>query len=70
MGLPDQTPVEALNNCPTTALPLIAGRLVFAGGGGWPTTAVWAETAVVLPPALLAVTATRSVAPTSAAVSV
>ena len=70
MGLPVQTPVEADNGCPLTGLPLITGRLVFAGGCGEVTTAVWADTAVVLPAALLAVTATRSVDPTSAAASV
>ena len=32
VGLSDHVPVEAFNSCPTTALPLIAGRPVFAGG--------------------------------------
>jgi hypothetical protein len=46
---------------------LIVGGEVFVGGVGatW-TTAVAAEVAVALPPLLLAVTATRIVAPTSA----
>jgi hypothetical protein len=60
--------VEAARVWPTTALPLIAGSAVFAGGvatGAAATKAVWLDTAVVDPPAFVAVTATRSVNPTS-----
>ena len=61
-------PFDALNVCPSTVEPLTAGATVFAGGGGV-TVAVAAEVAGVEPPALLAVTTTRSVCPTSPAAS-
>jgi hypothetical protein len=51
----------------TCAVPLITGTAVFTGGGGggaW-TTPVTAEVATPEPPALLAVTTTSIVCPTS-----
>ena len=50
-------------------MPETVGGEVFVGPDGV-TTVVWAETAVTLPAPLVAMTATRTVWPTSAGVSV
>ena len=61
-------PGETVSTDPTTALPEMAGSAVLAGGwAGLVTGAVAAEVAVPWPPAVLAVTRTRSGSPTSAA---
>jgi hypothetical protein len=60
--------VEAVSVWPTTALPLIAGNAVFAGGattGAGATAAVALEVATDDPALFDAVTATRSAEPTS-----
>jgi hypothetical protein len=68
--VPDQAPGSAVNVSPSCAVPEIVGTEVFAGGDGAAcTTSVAAEEAVAAPAAFDAVTVTRMVEPTSAAVS-
>ena len=77
MGLPVQEPLPALKAWPSVAVPLIVGNAVLAGaaggGGGGACTAATvadaADVAAVEPPSLVAVTTTRTVSPTSLAVS-
>jgi hypothetical protein len=64
VGLFDQLPFVAVSVSPCPALPEITGSALFAGAGG-STTAVGIEVALADPPALLAVTVTSIVLPTS-----
>jgi hypothetical protein len=68
-GVPLQVPGLAVRVCPSWAWPLIVGAEVFAGAVAvaW-TTPVAAEVADALPALFVAVTWTRIVEPTSAAV--
>jgi hypothetical protein len=68
MGVdPAHDPVDAVSNCPTTAEPDIAGRLVFVGVVALPgTSAVGDDTADAKPTLLDAVTCTLNVWPWSA----
>ena len=69
--VPDQLPGEAESVCPSCAVPEIVGGEVFTGADGGPaTTPVAADTLVAEPPLFVAVTATRNVAPASAAATV
>jgi hypothetical protein len=68
VGLFDHEPFEAVSVCPCSAVPLIAGSLVFTGAGG-KTTAVCRDVADAGPPPFDAVTRDRIVCPTSAAFS-
>jgi hypothetical protein len=75
VGEPDHVPVDVVRVWPSALEPEIAGRDVFAGadvgaGAGATTTAVAADDAAAEPPALVAVTTTRIVRPTSPEVSV
>jgi hypothetical protein len=65
--VPLQLPFAAVSVWPSWAVPLIVGGDVFAGGTGGAdfTTAVCAEVAVTVPLLFVALTATRSVEPTS-----
>jgi hypothetical protein len=63
-----QAPSEHVSALPGLAVPEIAGRELFDGGGG-ATTAVRSEVAGVEPPSLDPVTITRIVWPTSLSVS-
>jgi hypothetical protein len=70
VGAELQLPVEAARVCPTTALPVIAGSAVFAGGvaaGAGATTEVAFDVAADDPTLFDAVTVTRSLEPTSPA---
>jgi hypothetical protein len=58
-------PFEAVSSWPWTAEPEIAGSAVFTGGPG-ATTGEAGDVADALPAEFVAVTTTRSVAPTSA----
>jgi len=69
VGLPFQAPVEAVRVWPISAVPVIVGRVVFAGTSTAWTTAVGADAAVAEPTAFCAVTLTRSVEPASAPVT-
>jgi hypothetical protein len=69
VGLPLQTPVDPVKVWPTWAVPVMVGGEFGTGApAGW-TTPVAADVALALPPALVAVTRTRMVAPRSASVS-
>jgi len=71
VGLPVQDPVDTLSVLPEDGGPEIEGAAVFDGGAtGAGTTAVTFETAMPLPPLFDAVTAARSVDPTSAEATV
>jgi hypothetical protein len=66
----DHDPFDAVNSDPCCAVPLIVGAAVFtgaAGGGGALTAWVCAEVADPEPPALVALTTTSIVLPTSPA---
>jgi hypothetical protein len=66
--VPVHVPAEADRTCPSAAVPEIVGGDAF--DGATPVTVeVGAETAVALPALFVAVTATTSVAPTSAGVT-
>jgi hypothetical protein len=68
---PTIRPGPAVSVMPAWAVPVIVGRDVFVGGDGRAlTVSVGADVAVLEPPVLEAVTATRNVAPTSSAVAV
>lgn len=67
-GVPPQSPVDAESVEPGTPLPAIAGASLLTGGAA-ATARVGFELAVTRPRALTALTATRSVAPTSAGLS-
>ena len=69
-AVPVQAPVDAVSVCPSVAVPEIVGGAVFAGGAAAATWAVCADSAVLEPAALVAVTSTRTVVPTSAEPSV
>src|SRR5262245_40030417 len=58
------SPVFAVSVCPSRASPVTAGAVVLAGAAG-STSGLAAERALVVPPALLALTRTRMVEPTS-----
>ena len=60
------SPALAVSVCPSRASPDTAGGEVFVGAAG-STSAVCAEVALVVPPAFVALTWTRSVVPTSSA---
>src|SRR6185295_12118152 len=60
-------PVEAVSVWLYCAVPVIAGSAVFVGAASAVTTAVCADVAEAEPTALVAVTTTRSVRPTSLA---
>ena len=62
--MPFHVPSLTLSSWPSSAAPEITGSAVFDGASG-ATSAVCAEVAVLEPALLLAVTATRSVPPTS-----
>src|SRR5437868_4682778 len=62
---PVQPPVDAVSVAPARASPDTAGSAVLAGGGGSTSSVGW-EDAVPEPTAVEAVTATRSLVPTSA----
>ena len=67
MGLPLHVPLLVVSVWPWVVVPLIAGSALFVGaarGGAW-TAAVCDDVAGVEPPALVAVTTTRMVSPTS-----
>jgi hypothetical protein len=64
----DQAPGEAVSVWPSSVVPVIVGRAVFAGGGGR-IVALAVVVALPEPPALVAVTVARMVWPTSALVS-
>ena len=68
--VPVQPPAPALSVWPSRAVPEIVGGAVFTGDDevAW-TTAVGVELAVAEPTELVAVTTTRTVAPTSALVT-
>jgi hypothetical protein len=66
--VPDQVPLPDVSTEPTEALPEMVGAVVFTGAPPV-TTAVAADSAVAEPSALVAVTATRIVDPTSAETS-
>ena len=68
VGVPVQVPVEAATVAPSAGAPLIAGSTVLAGSVGR-TIADAVEPAWADPAALVAVTTTRVVPPTSADVS-
>jgi hypothetical protein len=68
--VPDQLPRSAVSVWPSCAVPEIVGAAVLVGAvGAAVTTAVSAELAEVDPALLVAVTRTRMVDPTSAAVT-
>ena len=62
-------PVLAVSVEPSAVVPLIAGGVVTVGAAADETTAVGAHVACADPSALVAVTATRMVLPTSAVTS-
>ena len=66
--MPVQWPASAPSGWPAVAGPGSVGGAVLTGGAA--TTAIGAETLDVAPAALVAVTTTRTVPPTSAAVGV
>ena len=67
VGLPDHDPLLVDNVSPCTAVPLTAGAPEFTGAAGVAlvTAAVCVEVAELDPPALVAVTTTSIVSPTS-----
>ena len=68
VGFADQLPAVAVSVSPPRSTPKIVGNDVFAGQsetGAAATAAVWSETAVAVPTAVVAVTDTRTVLPTS-----
>jgi hypothetical protein len=68
LGLPVQSPTDAVSVCPSRGVPEIAGSATFAGAAtAAVTTVVGCELAAAEPPALVAVTTTRRVLPTSEA---
>ena len=69
--MPDHAPGVAVSVCPACADPAIVGSEVLLGATGAAcTTAVCIELAELVPAEFEAVTTTRTVAPTSAAVNV
>ena len=65
--MPDQLPGDAVNVCPTRAVPLIVGADVFTGGeGAARTAAVFALDADADPAEFVAATTTRNAEPRSA----
>jgi hypothetical protein len=66
----DQLPLLTVSSWPTTADPVTTGRTVFDGPFREPTTSLAADVADALPSALVAVTTTRNVRPTSPDVGV
>ena len=67
-GVPVQVPRAAASVPPSRAVPDTVGAAVFSGATG-ATAAVGAECASAVPPSFVAVTTTRTVRPTSVAVS-
>jgi hypothetical protein len=67
-GVPVHVPLPAVSICPSSAVLVIAGSTVFAGGSGT-TVALCAETALPLPALLVALIPTRIVVPTKVGVS-
>src|SRR4051794_4014598 len=65
---PVQSPSTAVSSSPSTTWPVIDGGVTLTGGFGC-TTPVCAVVTLVVPPPLVALTTTRSVAPTSAVVA-
>ncbi len=68
--MPVQVPLSPVSFWPSWAVPEIVGGAVFLGTAFAETTAVWADCAESEPSALVAVTRTRIVLPTSAPTSV
>ena len=64
VGVPSHVPRSAVSVAPSRAVPEIAGATMLAGGAA-ATVSVACDAALVLPPALLAATTIRIVAPTS-----
>jgi hypothetical protein len=65
VGVGDQVPRDTRSSSPTVAEPLTAGRTELVGPDFESTTSVGSDVAVALPSVFDAVTATRSVLPTS-----
>ena len=70
-AVPDHVPGDPVKTCPAVAVPETVGALVFTGADAAELmVAVGADTAVADPAPFDPVTATRTVAPTSAATNV